>query len=111
MTYITDHQDAAQREQLGLLQLALHDAGIRSLVVGRHSLSLVHGRMRPPQRQSPYLVVYDPEGNLGGRLRVTIDGESGAAFYWVEDRGAVHPVLDAAGAVTAIAAIVNPPGR
>src|SRR5450759_5674056 len=102
MASITADQDAALRRQLAVLHVALREAGIRSLLVGRHSLHLTQGVWGPAQRQSPYLVVFVPNGEPGRRLRVTVDGGPGAAFCWPDDRGLVRPVLDPADAVTAI---------
>lgn len=107
MTSITADQDAALRQQLGVLHLALHEAGIRSWLVGRRSLTLTRRARVPAQPQRPYLVVFGPDSDPFRRLWVRIDGEPGSSFCWASDRGMAHPVLDPADAATAIAAIMN----
>jgi hypothetical protein len=109
MANITADQDAALRQQLGVLHLALREAGIRSLLIGRRSLHLTRRTRSPAQRQQPYLVVFGPDSNPSRRLWVTTDDQPDPAFYWHDDRGTAQPVLGSADAAAAIAAIVNVP--
>jgi len=109
MANITADQDAALRQQLGVLHLALREAGIRSLLIGRRSLHLTRRARAPAQLQRPYLVVFGPDGNPSRRLWVTMDDKPDAAYYWRDDRGTAQQVHDPADAATAIAASVSVP--